>query len=173
MASRAAAGSPWRPERLRLPARPTMNATRIQMLQQMALFGAIRTDVLEFLLGLSRSVRLAGGEFFCRQGDRGDVMFVLESGAAEVLRDVAGRGPQRLRLLAAGDCFGEMALMDLAPRSASVRALEDCVAIEISTAHLMRVYEMDIEQFVLIEMNMGRELSRRLREADEQLFRKG
>ena len=147
-----------------------MRATRIQMLQQMAVFGAIRADVLEFLLGLSRTVQLARGEFFFRQGDPGDTMFVLESGAVEVLKEVADHQPYVLRRLAAGDCFGEMALMDLAPRSASVRAVEDCVAIQISTADLLRIYERDIEQFVLIEMNMGRELSRRLREADERLF---
>jgi CRP/FNR family cyclic AMP-dependent transcriptional regulator len=150
-----------------------MSTPRIELLQQMAVFGAIRTDVLEFLLGLSRTLHLARGEYFFRQGDPGEVMFVLESGAAEVLREVAGGELQLVRRLAAGDCFGEMALMDLSPRSASVRALEDCVAIAISAGDLMRVYEKDIEQFVIIEMNMGRELSRRLREADERLFPRG
>ena len=147
-----------------------MSDTRIQLLQQMAVFGAIHTDVLEFLLGLSRTLRVAQGEYFFRQGDVGEVMFVLESGTVEVLKEQGGHAPHVLQRLSAGDCFGEMALMDLAPRSASVRAVQDCVAIEISAADLMRIYEKDIKQFVLIEMNMGRELSRRLREADERLF---
>jgi CRP/FNR family transcriptional regulator, cyclic AMP receptor protein len=146
-----------------------MNATRIQLLQEMAVFGAVRTDVLEFLLGLSRTVRMARGEYFFHQGDPGEVMFVLEAGAVEILKGTTGQPSRVLRHLAAGDCFGEMALMDLAPRSASVRATEDCMAIEISAANLMQVYEKDVRQFVLIEMNMGRELSRRLREADERL----
>lgn len=150
-----------------------MSAARIQLLQEMAVFGAVSTEVLEFLLGLSRTVRVARGEYFFRQGDPGEVMFVLESGAVEILKGRPDAPPQVLRRLAAGDCFGEMALMDLAPRSASVRAVEDCVAIEISTADLMCVYERDIKQFVLIEMNMGRELSRRLRDADERLFSGG
>jgi CRP-like cAMP-binding protein len=147
-----------------------MNSGRIQLLQEMAVFGAVRTDVLEFLLGLSRTLRVARGEYFFRQGDVGDAMFVLEAGAVDVLKGTAGAAPRVLKRFVAGDCFGEMALMDLAPRSASIRAAEDCVAIEITAADLMRVYERDIEQFVLIEMNMGRELSRRLREADERLF---
>jgi CRP/FNR family transcriptional regulator, cyclic AMP receptor protein len=147
-----------------------MTANRIGMLQQMAVFGAIRDDVLEFLLGLSRTVERAAGEYFFRQGDPGDTMYVLEAGAVDVQREAAGRPPLTVRRLSAGDCFGEMALMDLAPRSASVRAVEDCCAIEISAGDLMRVYERDIEQFVLIEMNMGRELSRRLREAGERLY---
>lgn len=149
-----------------------MNARRIQLLQEMAVFGAVRTDILEFLLGLSRTLKVARGDYFFRQGDPGEVMFVLESGAVEVLKSgAASPEPRLLKRLGAGDCFGEMALMDLAPRSAAVRAVEDCVAIEISTADLMRVFERDIAQFVLIEMNMGRELSRRLRDADERLFR--
>jgi CRP/FNR family cyclic AMP-dependent transcriptional regulator len=76
-----------------------------------------------------------------------------------------------LRTLKEGDCFGEMAVMDLFPRSASIRAVEDCTAIRLSAANLYQVYEQDLKQFALIQMNMGREVSRRLREADNQLFR--
>jgi len=57
------------------------------------------------------------------------------------------------------------------PRSASVRAIDDCRAIQLSAASLYQVYEKDLEQFAMIQMNMGREVSRRLREADERLFR--
>ena len=42
---------------------------------------------------------------------------------------------------------------------------------EISTADLYQLYKRDIEQFAVVQMNMARELSRRLRLADEQLFR--
>ena len=51
-----------------------------------------------------------------------------------------------------------------------MRAGDGCVAIEITSTSLMDVYQHDIEQFALIQMNMGREVSRRLREVDEQLF---
>jgi CRP-like cAMP-binding protein len=63
-----------------------------------------------------------------------------------------------------------MAVMDLSPRSASVRAVEDCTAIRVSAANLYRLYEQDPKQFALIQMNMGREVTRRLREADDRLF---
>jgi CRP/FNR family cyclic AMP-dependent transcriptional regulator len=76
-----------------------------------------------------------------------------------------------LHRLAAGDCFGEMALMDLFPRSASVRAEQDCSAIELAASDLLRLFEHDAEQFALIQMNIGREISRRLRTTDELLFR--
>jgi CRP/FNR family cyclic AMP-dependent transcriptional regulator len=59
------------------------------------------------------------------------------------------------RILKDGDCFGEMAVMDLLPRSASVRAVEDCTAIRLSAANLYQVYAYDLEQFALIQMEMG------------------
>jgi CRP/FNR family transcriptional regulator, cyclic AMP receptor protein len=75
-----------------------------------------------------------------------------------------------LQTLQEGDCFGEMALIDHCPRSASVRAVEDCRATRISAADLHRVYARDLKQFALIQMNMGREVCRRLREANDRLF---
>ena len=52
----------------------------------------------------------------------------------------------------------------------SVRAAEDCTAIRISAANLYQVYSQDLKQFTLIQMNMGREVCRRLREANNGLF---
>jgi CRP-like cAMP-binding protein len=63
-----------------------------------------------------------------------------------------------------------MALLDLFPRSAAVRAIDDCVAIELATTDLLRLFEKDSEQFALIQMNIGREMCRRLRITDEMLF---
>ncbi len=79
-------------------------------------------------------------------------------------------GAGLIRELAEGDCFGEVALLDLGPRSASGRADVDSVALEIGALDLPEVAGRDPEQFALIYMNLGRELSRRLRAADERLF---
>jgi CRP-like cAMP-binding protein len=49
--------------------------------------------------------------------------------------------------------------------------VEDCTAIELTTASLLTLAETDLEQFALIYMNIARELSRRLRLADERQFR--
>ena len=147
-----------------------MEAARIELLQRMPVFGGIRADVLRSLLGLCPIVDVPAGEFFFRERDPADAMFVLEAGKVAVLKSWRNE-EYLLHVLETGDCFGEMALMDLMPRSASVRATEDCRAILVSAASLYRVYEKDLEQFAMIQMNMGREVSRRLREADERLFR--
>jgi CRP/FNR family cyclic AMP-dependent transcriptional regulator len=61
--------------------------------------------------------------------------------------------------------------MDLCPRSATVRAAENCTALRISAANLYQIYARDLKQFALIQMNMGREVCRRLRDSDDRLFR--
>ena len=147
-----------------------MQATQIEMLQRMPIFGAIRDDVLAFLLEHAAHRRLLGGQAFFREGDPGDRMFVLESGRACVVKGWHG-SEVLLHHLEPGDCFGEMALMDLFPRSASVIAEVDCSAVELTPQSLADLFERDVEQFALIQMNIGREVCRRLRAADDRLFR--
>jgi CRP-like cAMP-binding protein len=146
-----------------------MQEARIELLQRMPIFGGIKTETLDFLLGLCPIVTMPMNEFFFRENDQGDSMFVLENGKAAVLKSWRGQD-QLLQVFKEGDCFGEMAVMDHCPRSASVLALEDCRAIRISAANLYRIYAQDLKQFTLIQMNMGREVSRRLRQADDCLF---
>jgi CRP-like cAMP-binding protein len=147
-----------------------MEDKRLELLQGMAIFGGIREDTLELLLQLARIVNVNKGDFYFKEGDPGTSVFVLESG--RVVATKLWNGEQHiLHYFGAGDCFGEMALMDFSSRSATVTAVEESGAIEISSACLYRIRKKDLEQFTLIQMNMGREVSRRLREADEQLFR--
>lgn len=147
-----------------------MPTLRLELLQQMPIFGAIRDDALQRLVEPVATVDVPAGRYFFHEADAADAMYVLERGEVEVLKRWEGRD-YVLGRLAAGDCFGEMALIDLFPRSASLRALTDCRAIRLESADLMRLYESDVEQFALIQMNLGREISRRLREADDLLFR--
>lgn len=136
----------------------------------MPIFGGIREDILELLLGMSPSIAVKSEDFFFRENDPGKSLFVLESGKVAVTKLWKGK-QHLLRHLGKGDCFGEMALMDLLPRSASVMAIEDSAALEISFASLHKILKKDLGQFTLMQMNMGREVSRRLREAYEQIFR--
>ncbi len=146
-----------------------MHEGRLELLQRMPIFGGIRADTLQFLLALCPIVRVPMNEFFFREHEQGDSMFVLEKGEAEVLKSWHGQD-YLLQTIREGDCFGEMAVMDHCHRSASVHAVEDCIAIQISSANLYQVYAQDLKQFALIQMNMGREVCRRLREANSRLF---
>jgi len=135
---------------------------RIARLKQSPLFGALASDTLAFILENAASVHHGAGEFFVREGDEGASLFLLEAGEVEIFQHREGEEVV-LRHLGPGDCFGEIAHLDFGPRSASVRATRDCDAIEIGGALMRRLAEHDLEQFALLNMNIARELSRRLR----------
>lgn len=143
---------------------------RIRLIRDTPIFGGVADEILALLLDRAMEVVVRKGEFFFLEGDEGRSAFVLERGSVLILKSWEGKN-YLLRQLQAGDCFGEVALMDFCHRSASVLADEDCVAIELSTSDLWQVARRDFEQFATIYMNMGRELCRRLRDADERLFR--
>lgn len=146
-----------------------MNMSRIELLQGMPVFGATSAETLALLLDGSRSVTVAEGDYFFRRDDQAESFFVIEQGRVEILRE----HEQQffcLNELARGDCFGEMSVIECRNRNASVRALSTCMAIEIALSTLHALYRCDVEQYLLIQMNLSRELSRRLREADRRLF---
>lgn len=149
--------------------RPLPN-TYIELLQQMPIFGGLPADALELLLADATTLSVPAQDYFFREGDPATGMYVLERGRVSAPRGWHGK-QTLLRSLGKGDCFGEMALLDLFPRSASVRADEDCSAIELVPAQLYRLFERDAAQFAMIQMNIAREMSRRLRETDALLFK--
>mgnify|MGYP002700368661 CR=1 FL=1 len=142
---------------------------RIQLLQSTPFFGATNEKSVALLLSLSETVSISAGEYFFHQGDQGDSLYLLEKGSASIFKTYEGQD-YILRTVTNGDCFGEMTLIDFTPRSATVRAESDCTAIEISSAALHSLYQQDCEQFLIIQMNITREVSRRLRGADERWF---
>ena len=146
-----------------------MKESRLRLMQNMPIFGGIQETTLEFLRERAFIIKVSRGEYFFHERDLGNAMYVLEKGRVEVLREWEGV-QYKLRELNVGDCFGEMALMECSPRSASVHALEDCQAIEITAAKFHAVYNKYPQEYVLMYMNMGREVSRRLRLADGRLF---
>lgn len=148
-----------------------MKKERLEILQKMPIFGGIREDILEFILEKAHIVSVAQGEYFFREKDRAMSMYVLEKGRVLVTKAWEGH-EYVLAELHKGDCFGEMSLIDLGHRTASVIALEECSAIKLTNVDILKIYQKDLEQFTMIQMNMAREISRRLRHTDEVLFKK-
>ena len=142
---------------------------RLDLLQQLPIFGGVTDEVLNLILSHSECVNIAEGDLFFKESDHPDGMYVLETGAVDIFKTHDGE-KYYLSQLSKGDCFGEMALIDMSFRSASVKAVEDCRAIKIPTKTFTEIAVHDLEQFALIQMNMGREVCRRLRIADDKLF---
>jgi len=147
-----------------------MDDDSLNFLQSTPIFGGIDDKILNLIIASSPMISINQGNYFFRENDLADCMFVLQQGKVEILKTWRDK-EYHLSYLYPGDCFGEMALIDFSPRSASVRAVGDCLALQLSTSCIDEIHNIDIKQFTILQMNMGREVSRRLRKVDEQLFR--
>jgi CRP/FNR family transcriptional regulator, cyclic AMP receptor protein len=109
------------------------------------------------------------GEVLFHEGEPGDRFFLILDGAVRIGRQIAGMGEEALAILRGGDCFGEMALVDEAPRSADARVHESCRLLVIRKEDMEDL--MFVDRALAYEMlwNMVRILAKRLRETDDKL----
>jgi CRP/FNR family cyclic AMP-dependent transcriptional regulator len=72
----------------------------------------------------------------------------------------------RVAVLGPSDCFGEMSLIDLQARSATVRVLAPSRLLRVTSEDMDALYRHDLKSYTLIVLNIARDLSRRLRVTD-------
>jgi hypothetical protein len=105
----------------------TVPAVRIALLRSLRIFRALPVPELEGVARNAWDVSAAAGEVVVRQGESGDTYFAIADGIVEVVKDdVAENTLQR------GDGFGEIALIDDVPRTATVIALTDATLVAIA-----------------------------------------
>ncbi len=143
------------------PGQPSVNDLRA-----IGLFGALSDDVLRhFSAALTVQVIETGITLF-REGEDGREMFVLLQGELEVLKRSHRGTDARVALLGPGDWVGDMSIVDIQPRSATVRALAPTRLLRVTAADLDNVYRNDLKAYSIVILNLARELSRRLRVTD-------
>jgi CRP-like cAMP-binding protein len=98
-------------------------------LADVPMFSGLSKRHLRHIAKLARIRRFASGSAIVRAGDSGRSFYVVLDGNAKVVR-----GGRTSRRLGAGDYFGEMALIDDAPRSADVVADGDVLTLTIDRA---------------------------------------
>ena len=135
-------------------------------LRNIGLFGALSDDVLGVLAGMLTVVIPEIGEVIFREGDEANAMYVVLNGEMEVMKASRNGVDARVAVLGPGDWFGEMSIVDIQPRSATVRAVATSRLVRISAADLDTLYRHDVRSYAIVVLNLARELSRRLRVAD-------
>jgi CRP/FNR family cyclic AMP-dependent transcriptional regulator len=154
------------PTRSSSPPRSEPSPVTIERLREVGLFGALSDEVLNHLSRTLKQFSVIPGDAVFREGDPAHEMFVLLDGEAEVVkRSRAGRD-HRIALLGPNDCFGEMSVIDLQARSATVRAVAPSRLLRISSEDMDALYRHDLKSYALITLNIARDLSRRLRVTD-------
>jgi CRP-like cAMP-binding protein len=136
-------------------------------LREVGLFGALGDATLEHLARSLSAIRFTTGDILFREGDvPAREMYVVLEGEMEVSKRSRRGRDVRIAILGPYDWFGEMSLIDMQPRSATVRALAPSRVIRIANTDLDALYRFDIKSYALIVLNVARGLSRRLRVTD-------
>lgn len=132
----------------------------LNALEEVPLFEGLSKRHIRRVAKLAHVRRFAAGSTLVRAGDSGRSFFVLLDGTAKVVRSGA-----RARRLGMGDYFGEMALLDGAPRSADVVAENEVLALTIDRGGFSKLLsaEPSLAQALL------RTLAARLRAAESSI----
>ncbi|WP_437937069.1 cyclic nucleotide-binding domain-containing protein [Sorangium sp. So ce341] len=141
----------------------------VAQLREIGLFGGLGDHVLQGLADTLELLELQPGAVAFREGDSGREMFVLLAGEMEVLKRSKRDVEARVAVLGPSDWFGEMSILDVMPRSATVRAIAPSRLMRVTAHDLDALYRRDLKSYTLLVLNIAREMSRRLRVADSLL----
>ncbi len=108
-------------------------------------------------------------EVIVQEGDPGVGMYLIVSGEVKIVQQGDDGGAQQLATLVGGDFFGEQALLDQSPRTASAIAVEPCSAIGFFRPDLMEIIESNPRLGLKIVMRLSQMISTRLRQTNALL----
>jgi CRP/FNR family cyclic AMP-dependent transcriptional regulator len=132
-------------------------------------FGGLSNASLDLLVSMLVERRFDAGTIVVAEGEPGRSMFIVHSGELLVSRRLDTEHVIRMAGLAPGDFFGEMTLIEMQNRSATVVAQSPTVLYELTAQKLYMCYKADIAAYVIVIQNINRELCRRLRRADNRI----
>jgi len=133
---------------------------RVEVLKKTALFAQTPENVLSSIVPIMKEVAFHEGEEIFAKGDIGTSLFIVHDGQIGVFT-----GSQQLATFGPGDFFGELALLDAEPRSATAVALSEALAFRIDQEDFYDVMEERAE----VLRNILRMLCQRIRQQNEKM----
>ncbi|HEX7250850.1 MAG TPA: cyclic nucleotide-binding domain-containing protein [Burkholderiales bacterium] len=140
-------------------------AVSTAMLRSVPLFASFSDEPLRMLTTVVTRRSVTRGTIIMAAGDPTDSLYIVLSGRLKVMMSDADGKEVILTILGPGEFFGEMGLIDDAPRSASVIAIEPCELLAITRRDFKKCLAENFE----MSMAVMRGLVRRLREADRKI----
>jgi CRP-like cAMP-binding protein len=135
------------------------------ILRTAPMFRRLDDEAADALRASMETVHLERGEVLFNEGDEGHQVYVVTDGKVKLGRTAADGRENLLAILGPGQMFGELALFDPGPRSASVTAVTDTTLLALSHAELRRwlVGRPEVAQGLLLQ------LAQRLRKSNDTL----
>ncbi|MCZ6531115.1 MAG: cyclic nucleotide-binding domain-containing protein [Chloroflexi bacterium] len=135
-------------------------------LSQVELFEGLEPDEIDLIAAICEERTLSSGHVVAKQGDAGDELFVIWEGLVEVVHEETPEdpAPRTVVNLGQGQVFGEMALVDFGPRSATVRVISEKATLQaIPRKAFLETCELHNHLGYAVMRNMAADLSFKLR----------
>jgi CRP/FNR family transcriptional regulator, cyclic AMP receptor protein len=142
-------------------------ADRVALLRNVPIFAGLSEEDLAAVAAVSVTRNFSAGEVVFREGDGGDTCFIVRSGLARAVRQHSDGRSITLSHFAAGDIFGELAMFDEEPRSATVDVIDDAEVVAIPGRDMQRL----MREYPEIAVKLNAALAQRLRATNERLSR--
>ncbi len=147
-----------------------MEEETLNFVRHSPLFAGFTDEQFQTLLPLALIQEYAAGDKIVKEGEPGDRFFILIEGALDIVKESEdGESHILASLEKEGDFFGEMAVVDIQPRSATVRAREQSRVIVFTNMALVELFDSYPDVLSVVALNIARVLSLRLRTVDEAL----
>lgn len=136
---------------------------RLSTLRQLSLFATLSRPELRVVDGLLNERRYLQGEIIFDEGEEGQTVYGIISGRVLICRQGEPE-TGKLAEIEAGAVFGELALLDEAPRAAQAQAAEDCVLVSLSRGDFESLLDTHADVATKITLQLARQLGRQLRD---------
>jgi signal transduction histidine kinase len=133
-------------------------------LESIKLFRNLNRAELGALRQIAQERKFSAGREIFKEGDHGDGIYVVKKGLVEISVKVADTVERVFAQLGPGELLGEMAVLELKPRSATATAAQDSVVYFIPRDELLAM----VERSPVLSMELLREISQRLREFNQR-----
>ncbi len=146
----------------------------IEILKNKSLFVGFSEENLQAFAEIANFKKYNKNDIIFKEGESGDSIFIIVSGQIEVLKkNPKGEGfivissisgEESISSQYEGEFFGEMALLDFEPRSATIRAKTDLEVLFFSKEDLFDIFSQDLQMQLIFMTNLARTLSRMMRQ---------
>ena len=144
--------------------RQPVTSHRLQRLSGMSLFSTLSPRELKIIDGMLHNRHYLANEIIFDEGEEGQALYIILSGIVCISRS-REHGDEMIAELGAGNFFGDVALLDNSPRSAQVKAIENCEVAVFFRADFSSLLETNAVIGYKISLELARLNSRRLRDS--------
>ena len=141
----------------------------VKILKGTDLFGDLSEAEIERISKYFRHTRYKAGDVIFQEGKQGDVMYVIRTGAVDVVKRLEDGTDKVLASLVDGSLFGELAILDESERSATVVARAPVEMMELYRASLLELMKNEPRIAVKVIFQLARLVGEKLRDSGDRM----